>query len=323
MSDTQGPKPDCKYGSKCYRKNPEHLADYNHPHDPLSHVVSGLQRTKLYDGSSDDDSDSTDSRPLCQYGQNCYRTNPDHLMRFRHTGDDRPQCEFGQNCYRQNPDHFAQYSHSGGIGGRTNDKKDDKIKILEQRVKTGETSSRKELNPNDDALEFNRIKDMVEKYVTGTHKFSPNVTRIEKVENPKVELDFEKFRPNLNKDFDIEKFHGTSNDAIQPIIDNGFRLGSKTNSMYGAGIYFATDSSKSAQDIYTKGSKKLLLCTILAGEPKTVTTPDYNMTFETIRREGFDSAFAPRNTKDQGGVMYDEFIIYNPHQAKVDYVVHF
>lgn len=26
------PKPHCKYGDKCYRKNPDHLADYYHPH---------------------------------------------------------------------------------------------------------------------------------------------------------------------------------------------------------------------------------------------------------------------------------------------------
>ena len=39
--------------------------------------------------------------------------------------------------------------------------------------------------------------------------------------------------------------------GVKGITENGFRL-PKQAGMYGAGIYLATDSSKSAQNIYTK-----------------------------------------------------------------------
>ena len=73
----------------------------------------------------------------------------------------------------------------------------------------------------------------------------------------KVEKNYEKAKLDLKHDYETRKFHGTSNEGVKGITENGFRLPdpSKDN-MYGAGIYFATDSSKSARDIYTKGRAK-------------------------------------------------------------------
>jgi len=33
-SDTEDTRPMCKYGVKCYRKNPEHFKQFRHPHKP-------------------------------------------------------------------------------------------------------------------------------------------------------------------------------------------------------------------------------------------------------------------------------------------------
>ncbi len=85
--------------------------------------------------------------------------------------------------------------------------------------------------------------------------------------------------------------------------------------MFGPGIYFSTDSSKSARNIYTRGSEKLLLCEVLLGRSKRVERADPDLTLERIRREGFDSVFAPRGTDDTGGVMNDEFAVFDPAQA--------
>ena len=108
--------------------------------------------------------------------------------------------------------------------------------------------------------------------------------------------------------------------------------------MYGRGIYFATDSSKSAQEIYTKGSKKLLLCDVFLGDTLDIRNKFQRETFlrdsksssnsgrsmeshekgqlEKLRK---DSIFAPRGTE----VRNDEFIVFDVRQAVVRYIVHY
>ena len=82
--------------------------------------------------------------------------------------------------------------------------------------------------------------------------------QIEKVTNLKVEKNYEKAKLELKHDYEARKFHGTSNEGVKGISENGFRLPNPSNdNMYGAGIYFATDSSKSAREIYTKGKRKI------------------------------------------------------------------
>ncbi|XP_049946167.1 aprataxin and PNK-like factor [Schistocerca serialis cubense] len=53
----------CKYGSACYRKNPQHFAEFSHPGDP----------------------DYKDDRPECRYGTECYTKNPLHRQTYKHT----------------------------------------------------------------------------------------------------------------------------------------------------------------------------------------------------------------------------------------------
>jgi len=43
----------------------------------------------------------------------------------------------------------------------------------------------------------------------------------------------------------------------------------------------------------------------------------------TLLRKGTDSVFAPRGTRQTGGVENDEYIVYDPRQALVKYVVHY
>jgi uncharacterized protein (TIGR02452 family) len=68
----------CQYGSKCYRKNPDHFAKFSHP---------------------------------CKYGSKCYRKNPEHLAKFSHPETKKSPCEYGSTCYRKNPEHLAKFSH--------------------------------------------------------------------------------------------------------------------------------------------------------------------------------------------------------------------
>ncbi|CAF2639952.1 unnamed protein product [Rotaria sp. Silwood2] len=68
-------------------------------------------------------SKTTDTRKMCQFGANCYRTNPDHLKQYQHSSSTqtskttenesktKPICTFGTKCYRKSSIHLATYSH--------------------------------------------------------------------------------------------------------------------------------------------------------------------------------------------------------------------
>ena len=137
---------------------------------------------------------------------------------------------------------------------------EEKKKIAELLKNTKLEPIREELSKDGDtADEYLTIEDQVKKYIQPGHKWYPVVTKIEKVVNCKLEIEWRKakikmFDPGMRIE---RKFHGTSKDAIDRIIKDGFLM-PKSPGMFGTGIYFATDSSKSAQEIYTKG--KTLSC---------------------------------------------------------------
>ena len=177
-------------------------------------------------------------------------------------------------------------------------------------------------NHGDTASEYLDVQDQVMNFIQPGHNWYPAVTKIEKITNLALE---QKWLESRKKRFDSRrtalKFHGTSADAVDKIVKDGFLIGSP--GMYGAGVYFATDSSKSAQRIYTKGSNQLLLCEVLLGKSKTVSRAIPDMTLQKLKSEGYDSIYAQRGTKGTGGVLYDEFVVYDPCQAIPRYIVHY
>ena len=177
------------------------------------------------------------------------------------------------------------------------------------------------------AAEFTSVSDKVTKYVNPVHNWYPDITKIELIQNPHLELKFEEAKLKCFGTHTDLKFHGTGDEGIKHIPEKGFRLpqakpGDKSP-MFGYGIYFATDSSKSAQTMYTKGTNKLLLCEVLVGKAKKVDRADYTLTKEKLKQEGFDSVFAPRGTQSTGGVLNDEFVVYDPDQALPRYIISF
>ncbi|XP_065583318.1 uncharacterized protein LOC136042298 [Artemia franciscana] len=173
---------------------------------------------------------------------------------------------------------------------------------------------------------FVDVRDKVLKYIQPAHSWYPEVTSVQEVFNANLLEAFYLCQTNLfEPSTSREKFHGTNTEACENIITNGFRLPRNDGQqrMFGCGIYFATDSSKSAQQIYTKGSNILILCDVLLGKEMKVSTPQYTMTYNTIRSLGYDSLFAPRDTKSAGGVLFDEFVIYDPRQAYPRYIINF
>ena len=236
-----------------------------------------------------------------------------------------------------------------------------------------------ELRPHGgDVAEYLAVVDRVEKYVQSDHNnpirtFHPpapeplppsahaqsrptflpacsartDVIKIEKVFNRALEEKFLAAKASKlccpSRDCVVmQLFHGTGLAGVQGIPETGFQLPERSKKkMFGQGIYFATDSSKSAQQMYTKGSNCLLLCDVLLGRSCCVkgVPSDHplkrhvksaasgwrylDVDRASVREAGFDSVFAPRNTKDVGGVSFDEHIVYDPDQAVPRYIVHF
>ena len=137
--------------------------------------------------------------------------------------------------------------------------------------------------------------------------------KLKKILNPGQEKKLNAARKRCFRDFRSLKFHGTGRTGIEHIPREGFRFPTHSTgrpSMFDPSINFATDSSKSARDTYTKITNKLLLCDVLLGKAKTVISGDSSLTLKNFWSEGFDSILAPRDTKASGGVLNNEYIIY-------------
>jgi hypothetical protein len=206
-------------------------------------------------------------------------------------------------------------------------------------------------NSGADVPEYLSVVDRVEKYVQADHKNPIHVIKIEKVFNRELE---EKFRAAKAsrlccppKDcITLQLFHGTSKEGVDGITKAGFRLPSWSDkNMFGQGVYFATDSTESAQELYTKGSNQLLLCDVHLGKSCTIrcltdrhplsqhvkqaqsvspTRPFLDVDLAKVRGAGYDSVCAPRGgSMAAAGVKFDEYIVYDADQAIPRYIVHF
>ena len=176
-----------------------------------------------------------------------------------------------------------------------------------------------------DSAEYFHVSDIVLKFIQPVHNWNPRITRIEKNENLQLKVRYYKaMEKMIDPSYEGEKFHGTNKAGVEGIIQEGFRLPkSSGKNMYGDGIYLASDSSKSAQAIYTKDSNMLLLCKVALGKCKTVSQAQNGMTGEILRKQGFDSLFAKRDSRSTGGVLYDEFVVFEPDRVLPTYIIHY
>ena len=117
-------------------------------------------------------------------------------------------------------------------------------------------------------------------------------------------------------------FHGTSIGSIVAIIQDGFKLPSKPG-LFGSGIYFASDESKSAQFGLHRGSYMLLSCSVRIGKSLRLESGCMKMNLSELQSMGCDSVYVPGGTKRTGGVRRSEFVIYRPEQALPTHVLCF
>ncbi|PAA67693.1 hypothetical protein BOX15_Mlig001219g1 [Macrostomum lignano] len=171
--------------------------------------------------------------------------------------------------------------------------------------------------------EYHRIRDRVVRYVKPEHNTNVNILRIERICNPVLDQRLYRAFDQLHKKdcFPELLIHGTRSKFAENIISNGFNIGKQ--GMFGAGIYFATDSSKSIQYASDNKVKTLLLCEVLLGKTLICTSAQTNLNLQTVQNQGYDSVFARRGTKSTQGVRNDEYIVYRTEQATPRYLVKF
>jgi poly [ADP-ribose] polymerase 1 len=192
---------------------------------------------------------------------------------------------------------------------------------------------------------------MIEKYAMNTlvHEYKMNVLDIFKVKRRSEE---DRFQPFSNFHNRMLLWHGSPTRNIASIIKQGLKItGISSGDMFGRGIYFADVISKSAN--YCKGEEGpgiLLLCQVALGNIHDVlrsqkfTSPP--ATFNSIRGIGVTQPnFSSAHTRSDGVIVplesplmysvndlpitsrptlkYNEYIVYNEAQIKLEYLVKF
>jgi len=168
------------------------------------------------------------------------------------------------------------------------------------------------------------VEDQLKKYVQSGHNWYPQVKKIEEVKNPDLKIRFVKMSAEL---FDrepqaVKRFYRTSNEDVDKLVKAKFRLPMNPGK-YGAGIYLVTESSKNDQETYSKGPNKLILCDVLLGNSMVVDKAMPDMNANELKKVGYDSLYAPRDTKGTGGALYDEYVVFNLDQVFPRYIISF
>ena len=126
-------------------------------------------------------------------------------------------------------------------------------------------------------------------------------------------------------------FHGAPSSLIDRLCLQGFDTryaGEHRGKMFGHGVYFASNSSKS--DIYTQpdlscspGLRCLLVTRVCLGEPYRAASGDANMRKPPDRSDGKGplSSVVGLRTDEGGALMHREYIVYKEAQALPQYAV--
>ncbi len=164
----------------------------------------------------------------------------------------------------------------------------------------------------------------IEKYITETESKHHNVNvHVREIFTVEVDGESEQFNPKgLRVD---ELFHGSRSANILNILTTGLLIKPKTaihtGSMFGSGIYFASESTKSTQYAQKWANNKfdsafLLVCDVAVGNIKEYDDAQPHLSKPP---RGYDSV---KGVKGRS-LLHDEIIVYNKNQVKIKYIVEF
>ena len=164
-----------------------------------------------------------------------------------------------------------------------------------------------------------RITKHITKTQSSKHHFKLKVSDVFEVKNM---TDYDNFNPY--KVSTMELFHGSRNCNMLGIMQSGLKVKPSTavhtGSMFGAGIYFANQSSKSANYCWGFGHSQqsfdtnfLLICEVATGKIKEYTDAQYHL---TAAPRGYNSVMG----KAGSSLLHDEYIVYNANQTRIKYI---
>ncbi len=167
-----------------------------------------------------------------------------------------------------------------------------------------------------------RIKKFITSSQSPHHHFNIKTLDVFTVKNMVGHDQFNPFKVSTR-----ELFHGSRNCNMLGIMQHGLKIKPSaaihTGSMFGEGIYFADQSSKSANYCWGFGSSDqsldtnfLLVCEVATGKIKEFTDPQYCL---KSAPRGFNSVMGKRGSS----LLHDEFIVYRENQAQITHIVEF
>lgn len=201
----------------------------------------------------------------------------------------------------------------------------EKNKAKKDNNVTTETLFQTSLTLLNDSKEFDRIVKYFEDSKNKQHGYRTSNSKIKRIFNLNIKKDDDAFRSDMNNI--KECWHGTKTVNLLSILKSSLLMpkyspGSVTGYMYGQGLYFALQSSKSLN--YCDGmywnnqkSKDNLIYMFVAD----IAMGNYQIPKSSTSRNpdsGYDSYWAKSG---QSGVLNDEIIIFKNEQIKLKYLL--
>lgn len=167
-----------------------------------------------------------------------------------------------------------------------------------------------------------RIKNMILKSQSRNHRFKIQIINIFEVKSMAHYNQFNPYKVSI-----LELFHGSRNCNMLGIMQHGLKIKPSaavhTGSMFGEGIYFASQSSKSANYCWGFGGANqsldtnfLMVCEVATGKIKEYTDPQLEL---KSAPKGFNSVMGKKGPN----LLHDEYIVYNENQARIRYIIEF
>lgn len=178
---------------------------------------------------------------------------------------------------------------------------------------------------------YKQIVDYIHRTESHHHSVSVDIRSIFKIDIKGCKSRFENKCSQMARANVKELFHGSRNANILGILSHGLLMRPPgvvvTGSMFGAGLYFADQSTKSTQysvDKFGGRANKgdnafLFLADVALGKVKKMDYADWSLTKAAVQREGYDSVKGCKGPS----LLHNEFIIYDIGQHMLTYVVDF
>lgn len=168
--------------------------------------------------------------------------------------------------------------------------------------------------------EYKRLAEKVGGSHSSNHRFKVGIQEIFEVEDM---VGHDQFNPyNVET---MELFHGSRNENILSIMQSGLKIKPSsavhTGSMFGSGIYFASEVTKSANYCWgfgnaDKDSYYMFICEVATGKIKDYDSAQSHL---TSAPSGYNSV---RGVKGRS-LYHDEYIVYKDNQVKIKYIIEF